>query len=157
MTVLAKITLNESTNLDFGLEISGTDSKEMDIRFIIEGPDYGISCRCIENEGTITASIPKLNGVLPPGTYGARLEVLVDGKYFQPLTEDIEFVMPVSVGVSPKIGVRAEPIIRAKSVPVLPKMSVVSENTVEHKKEKLKEMAAKILEYEEALSNARKR
>lgn len=144
MTVLAKVTLNESVELDFELAVSGTNSKDMDIRFIIEGPLYDISCRCIESSGTIKANIPKLNGVLQPGTYLAKLEIIVDGKHFQPLKEDIQFVMPMSIDVSPKIG------IKEKSI------NICVNSVLSAKQKRLDEIAIKIQKYEEALAKVRK-
>ncbi len=166
MTVLAKITLNESVDLDFGLEISGTDSKEMDIRLIIEGPDYGISCRCTESAGVITASIPKLHGILPAGTYASKLEIMLDGKYFQPLSENIQFVMPVTVGVSPTLAIKSAPInIRASGMgvqthaPVVREAPIVRETPAvsSQKLARLEEMSNRIQEYEALLAKARKR
>jgi hypothetical protein len=100
MTVLAQLFLNESAELDFGIEVSGADKNSLNARFIIEGPEFGIICKCMESEGVITASVPKLESILPPGIYTSRLEIVVDGKHFQPLTENIKFNQPVSVTAS---------------------------------------------------------
>ena len=89
--LLAQLELNESAEVEFGIEIHGTSERTSDIRFIIEGPSYGIVCKCREENGTVTATIPKLKGILPAGQFEARLEVVLDGKYFMPLKESIEF------------------------------------------------------------------
>lgn len=91
MSILAQLELNEASEVDFGIEIHGTSEASSEIRFIIEGPQYGILCKCVDNNGVITASIPKLKGILPAGIFEAKLEVVVDGKFFTPLTESIEF------------------------------------------------------------------
>ena len=98
--ILAQLELNEATEMDFGIEIHGTTESTSEIRFIIEGPTYGIICKCTENNGTITAAIPKLKGILPAGTFEAKLEVVVDGKFFVPLTESIEFKPMVEFDVT---------------------------------------------------------
>lgn len=100
MSILAQLELNEASEVDFGIEIHGTTESSSEIRFIIEGPQYGILCKCTDNNGVITASIPKLKGILPAGTFDARLEVVVDGKFFTPLKESIEFKPMVEFDVT---------------------------------------------------------
>lgn len=116
MTPLAKLSLTESAKLDFGIEISGTDSKPTDIRLIIETPMYGIVCKCTESAGVITADIPALNGILKPGNYVTKLEILVDGKYFQPLSESIQFLTPITVNA--KLNTQNEIALRSPVVAV---------------------------------------
>jgi hypothetical protein len=88
--LLGKVDLSEKSNLEFGLEIQGTLEKATSIRFVIEGPEFEVSCICKEDNGNVTAHIPKLKGILPAGIYETRLEIIVDGKIFIPLKESIE-------------------------------------------------------------------
>lgn len=88
--ILHKMRLDEANILEFDLQVSGTDSKTSDIRFIIEGKDYSILCKCDESKDGVSVEIPKLKGILPAGLYETRLEVVIDGKLFTPLTESIE-------------------------------------------------------------------
>lgn len=111
MTILAQLELNEASEVDFGLEIHGTAEASSEIRFIIEGPQYGIICRCVENNGVITASIPKLKGIIPAGTFDAKLEVVVDGKFFTPLKESIEFKPLVEFDVT---SAKAKPVVNTR-------------------------------------------
>lgn len=117
--ILAQLELNEATEMDFGIEVHGTTESTSEIRFIIEGPQYGIICKCVENKGTITATIPKLKGILPAGTFEAKLEVVVDGKFFVPLTESIEFKPMVEFDVtSTKTKPVAQPTVQTTGVKV---------------------------------------
>jgi hypothetical protein len=117
--ILAQLELNEATEMDFGIEVHGTTESTSEIRFIIEGPTYGIICKCVENNGTITATIPKLKGILPAGTFEAKLEVVVDGKFFVPLTESIEFKPMVEFDVtSTKTKPAAAPTVQTTGVKV---------------------------------------
>jgi hypothetical protein len=119
MSILAQLELNEATEVDFGIEIHGTSEATSEIRFIIEGPQYGIVCRCTENNGVITATIPKLKGIIPAGTFDARLEVVVDGKFFAPLKESIEFKPMVEFDVtSAKAKPMSGPRVETKNVKV---------------------------------------
>lgn len=91
MALLGKLNLTESSEMEFGLEVFGTTERTSHIRFVIEGPEFDISCHCKEENGNITTSIPKLKGILPAGIYETRLDVVLDGKIFTPLRESIEF------------------------------------------------------------------
>jgi len=117
--LLAQLELNEAAEVEFGIEIHGTSERTSDIRFIIEGPDYGIVCKCTENNGTITALIPKLKGILPAGQFEAKLEVVLDGKYFKPLQESIEFKPLVEFDVtSTKARPATEATVNTRTVKV---------------------------------------
>jgi hypothetical protein len=177
MAILAQLDLSESAKLDFGVEISGTENKALTARFIIEGPEYGIVCKCIEESGQLTAEVPKLNGILPSGIYSARLEIIIDGKYFQPLTENIQFNAPVTVGVTSSTATKNAPVIQTHGVQVRvseEKITVkakthdeikassftnyVSESKeLDAKKRKLVEMQRKIVEAEEKLNKMKNR
>ena len=48
--LLGKLELTESTDLEFGLDVFGTSDPAQSARFVIEGKDFDISCKCkIEN------------------------------------------------------------------------------------------------------------
>lgn len=173
MSIIAHLCLTESAELDFGVEVSGTDNS-MDIRFIIEGPQYGIVCACSETDGVVTARIPKLHGILPPGTYESRLEIVVDGKYFKPLIESIEFTVPVIVGASVisrplSEGIKARSTgvrVRTSPVKVVEESELINKSApvknagfrdyvsvaANDKKERLSEMYSKIQEYQQEIN-----
>ena len=184
MIQLAHLFLNESAELDFALEVSWTDSKAIKARFIIEGPDYSVICKCNESAGTITALVPKLSGVLPPGEYKSSLEIIVDGKHFQPLTESISFENPVMVNAvlqsKPKVVATDEIKLHTSAVTVrtgskmqyapqvkedIKKSSFsdyvnpedLYESVADEKLQKLNDMQQRIKEYESRLTSIKKR
>ncbi len=126
--LLAQLELNEAAEVEFGIEIHGTAEKTSDIRFIIEGPTYGIVCKCTESNGTITASIPKLKGILPAGQFDAKLEVVIDGKYFVPLRESIEFKPLVEFDVT---STKARPTVETTVSTRAVKVKVIEETDKE--------------------------
>jgi hypothetical protein len=130
--LLGKIELTEQSDLEFGLEIQGTTEKANSIRFVIEGPDYDISCKCRQDGGNITAHIPKLKGVLTAGVYESRLEIIIDGKIFVPLKESIELNPLVEFDVSKKA---LKPV--KEGVKVTVKKPLVAEETRNSKKDKM--------------------
>ena len=119
MSIIAQLELNESSEVDFGIEIHGTTEASSEIRFIIEGPQYGIICPCKENNGIITATIPKLKGIIPAGTFDAKLEVVIDGKFFTPLKESIEFKPMVEFDIKSTKAKPSQPLkVETKNVKV---------------------------------------
>jgi hypothetical protein len=125
--ILGKIELTEQSDLEFGLEIQGTIEKTSSIRFVIEGPDFDVSCKCKENSGTVTAIIPKLKGILPSGVYESRLEIIIDGKIFTPLRESIELNPLVEFGLSKPALTQVKEGVKFKvKTPIVAKESHVS-------------------------------
>jgi hypothetical protein len=100
--ILGKFQLTESTELEFQMDIYGTTEKANQVRFVIEGKDFDISCRCNVDKGEIKAVIPKLKGILESGVYDTRLEIVVDNKIFVPLKESVEFEPNIEFGVQKK-------------------------------------------------------
>jgi len=91
--VLTTIELTEQKDLEFEVSIGGIRNSADSIRFIIEGKDFDYSCKCQQiNENTLKVIVPKMEGKLAPGVYGAKMEIVVDGKVFTPFSENIEFV-----------------------------------------------------------------
>ena len=105
--ILQKMQLCEANILEFDLQVFGTTDKTSDIRFVIEGPEYSISCKCLEENGTVSVQIPKLKGILEAGQYAVKLECIIDGKIFTPLSESVEFEPLIEFGVGKK---KAEPV-----------------------------------------------
>jgi len=100
--ILGKLELTEQTDMSFGIDVYGTTESVQKVRLIIEGPGYDIACHCKVENGEVTATIPKLKGVLPSGVYEAKLAVELDGKVFYPLKEQIELNQLVEFDVKTK-------------------------------------------------------
>lgn len=163
MSSLARIPLNESAELDFGIEISGTEESVPTVRFIIEGPDYDIVCRCTESQGVITAQVPRLHGILPAGNYPASIEVIVEGRHFRPLSEEIQFTMPVSVTAKAEIKTRApdvklnqvtvrtQPVAETTVTSTKPVVRKTAESADEQRRKRIMETRRRMQEMEEQL------
>jgi hypothetical protein len=100
--ILGKLELTEQTDMSFGIDVYGTTEQVDRVRLVIEGPQFDISCHCSVANGEVTATVPKLKGILPAGVYEARLETIVDGKIFVPLKEQIELNPLVEFDVKTK-------------------------------------------------------
>jgi hypothetical protein len=123
--ILGKLELTEQTDMSFGIEVYGTTEQTQNVRLVLEGPDFDIACKCKVEGGEVTAHIPKLKGILPAGVYESRLEVIIDGKIFTPLKEQIELNPLIEFDVKTKnvSAVKEGVKITARNV------KVVSEDT----------------------------
>ena len=74
---VAKIKLDESTKMEFGISIIGASGIPV-TRLVIEGNDFSVSYPCENINGTIEAEIGKLKNIFTEGTYPIKLEVLID-------------------------------------------------------------------------------
>jgi len=106
--LLGKLELNESQTINFGIDVFGTSQQPSSIRFIIEGAEFDIVCRCKQVDGDLEVIIPKLKGILESKEYSTRLEVVIGDKLFVPLRESVEFNPLVEFGVKKKDIKRAE-------------------------------------------------
>jgi hypothetical protein len=122
--LLGKLELTEQTEMAFSIDVYGTTEQTQNIRLVIEGPEFDIGCRCKVANGEVTATVPKLKGVIAAGVYEARLEVQVGDKIFVPLKEQIELNPLVEFDIKTK---KVEPI--KEGVKVTVKNHMVAEDS----------------------------
>jgi hypothetical protein len=120
-----ELDIEESNDLAFKINVEGA-STPAKVRLVCEANDmsymfkgYGTS-----EDGIVQFTIPRMTGVLKEGSYVARVEVLIENRYFSPVEFDIKFkkamkVVAEAVKIVPRIkeptvSVTVEPIIVAK-------------------------------------------
>ena len=121
--IIASLDPSIKHELSFDLNISGTKDEPTDIRFIIESqPDpetgdsvqdvFSIICRAVRSPDGVKVTIPRLLNLFRSGSYKSRLEVVLEGRLFTPLSEEIEFTAPAKVEASKSIkeAVKEDPI-----------------------------------------------
>lgn len=100
MNEAVELNVDESNELSFMIKIEGAQSNEARVRLVLEG-DSGISYmfagRGTNEDGVVTFKIPSMEQKLAEGTYNARVEVLVESRYFEPTTFKLKFNKPVKV------------------------------------------------------------
>jgi hypothetical protein len=85
---------SKNKKIQMAIESSGIENDKLKFTFVIDTGkvQYGFPCRF--NEGRVEIDVPPLEEViknLTPGTYGARLDVTGDDKYYlKPFNESIE-------------------------------------------------------------------
>lgn len=119
--------LDEENELTFHVNIEGNRPSDASCRLRLDNLDVGLMFEAKRNEeGEISVIIPPLKHVLKEGTYDMTLEVIVDDKYFEPLTLQGNFEKSVKV--------TAEAVVRRKK----PRTAVSASTLVENKKKKSK-------------------
>ena len=79
--------LDEENELTFQLNIEGTRPAEASCRLVLESDNMSLVFDAERGHGDeVNVVLPPLTHVLKEGTYNMALEVIVDDKYFRPLT-----------------------------------------------------------------------
>lgn len=90
--------LDEENELTFQLNIEGTRPAESKCRLKIDNSDIGLIFEAdYATQGEVSVLLPPLTHVLKEGLYDMTLEVIVDEKYFTPLTIKGNFEKSVKV------------------------------------------------------------
>lgn len=112
--------LDEENELTFQVSIEGNRPADASCRLRLDNSNHGLMFEASRNEdGEISVVIPPLKHILKEGTYDMTLEVIVDDKYFEPLTLQGKF--------EKSIKVTAEAVVRTKK----PKTTVSASTLVE--------------------------
>ncbi len=91
-----KISTSDETRYDFDVSINGLEDSAPEVRFIVEGGDFDASVACVKSSSGWSVCIPAL-----PLTeaHGFRVEVVVDGYHFVPVTGDVQLISTPKVGL----------------------------------------------------------
>lgn len=99
--------LDEENELTFELSIEGTRPATAQCRLVLESHDLSLIFESERYDGReVTVVLPPLKHVLKEGEYNMDLEVIVEDKYFKPLSMVGNF--------EKSLEVVAKPILRAK-------------------------------------------
>lgn len=95
-----ELNLAKENKLSFRIDVSGTEEAPSEARLVCvtEGLEYGFPCALSGED--LEVSIPRMEGKLNPGSYEARLEVIVEGTRFVPVKTELTFKAPVRVAVA---------------------------------------------------------
>ena len=139
-----KLSLDRENILEFNVDIQGyantSTTKAPKVRMILEQKNMGF-CMVATKEGkTYSVVIPEMKNIMESGMCDARMEVIIDNKYFVPWESQIEFDKEVKVEATPiikseseSLSVQAQPVIKEEPEPQKP---VVKEETPSKPKKK---------------------
>ena len=91
--------IEESNELAFKIRMEGTSSTPAKVRLVCEGSDfsYMFNGYGTGEDEVVQFTLPQMSSKLKEGIYSARVEVLIENKYFAPLQFQINFKKTVSV------------------------------------------------------------
>jgi len=98
---IAKLKLDESTKLEFGVAITGAESRPI-TRFVIEGEKYSITFPCRPVGDGIEVDVGELDNIFEAGEYPVRLEVIIEDKVYIPFEDTITLEPNVHITTKPK-------------------------------------------------------
>jgi len=115
--------IEESNDLTFKIRLEGTSTAPAKVRLVCEGKDfsYMFNGYGTNEPETVQFTLPQMNNRLQEGLYNARVEVLVENRYFTPLHFQINFkktlsVVAESIQVVQKVS---KPELKVTAVPVI--------------------------------------
>ena len=128
LTETVDLDLEESNDLTFKIKMEGTAMSPAKVRLVCENDDfaYMFNGYGTGEDEVVQFTLPRMDKRLSEGLYNARVEVLVDNRYFAPLQFQINFKKTLSVvaesiqvvkkSSKPEIIVTATPFVVAKPV-----------------------------------------
>jgi hypothetical protein len=146
--------MEESNELAFKVKVEGAAGNSAKVRLVCEDKNVSFMFEGTGTgeEGVVQFTIPRMVDKLLEGTYPARVEVLIENRYFAPVLFQIAFKKPmkvvaeavipkkrsaeVSVSASPVRVVQLQRVVEAK--PVVEKKSLTLEERFEGKHIKLR-------------------
>ena len=124
--------MEESNELLFKVKVEGADPAPAKVRLVCESGDvaFMFNGRSAGPDGLIQFNMPVMKDKLKEGVYLARVEVLIENRYFAPVQFQVNFKKAVKVvaeavnmvqhRVSSGITVSAAaPVLKPKSIPVV--------------------------------------
>lgn len=126
LTEVITLDFEESNELAFKLKVEGADSPAK-VRLVCENGDmsYMFAGRGTSEEGVVQFIVPQMKNKLQEGTYPARVEVLIDNRFFIPVEFQMQFKKTMQV-FAESVKVAQAPLksdIRVSAVPVVVKTS----------------------------------
>jgi hypothetical protein len=128
LTETVDLDIDESNDLTFKIKLEGASSSPAKVRLVCEGNDfsYMFNGYGTGEDEVVQFTLPQMTNKISEGVYKARVEVLVENRYFAPLEFQLNFKKAVTVvaeGISvvtkaskPEIKVSAVPMVAAKPV-----------------------------------------
>ena len=109
------IKLTESTNLAFDMIVEGSKSTVDQAWLVFEAAaGYEVRIPAQHANNRVRCAIPVLDGVLPNGPTKVTLEVVVDGRYYRPVSETVQLGKGQDISIITKSLAEEEPVDEAR-------------------------------------------
>ena len=102
LTETIDLDIDECNDLAFKIKLEGAATSPAKVRLVCEGEkfSYMFNGYGTGEEEVVQFTLPQMSSTLHEGTYNARVEVLVENRYFTPLQFQINFKKSVKVVVA---------------------------------------------------------
>lgn len=150
--------IEESQELLFKVRIEGTEPTPAKVRLVCEAGDmaYVFNGHPLGTDDIVQFVLPVLKDKLKEGVYLSRVEVLVDNRYFAPVTFNINMKKAIKVvaeavqlpqrkATVPQVTVTATPVV-VKKAPV-PVVKATTSTLQERYKHKLTQKTTEDIDY----------
>ena len=126
-----KLSLDRENILEFNVDIQGyantSTSKEPQVRLFLEQKNIGFCMPAKKDNKTYSVIIPEMKNIIESGPCDARMDVIIDNKYFVPWESKIEFDREVKVEAAPvikreqqpNVSVQVKPVIKEEAKPIV--------------------------------------
>ena len=118
-----KLSLDRENVLEFNVEIQGYANTSMtkapQVRLFLEQKNIGFCIAAKKDNNTYSVVIPEMKNIIESGVCDARMEVIIDNKYFVPWESQIEFDREVKVEAAPIIRNEPQPNVSVQVKPVI--------------------------------------
>ena len=118
-----KLSLDRENILEFNVDIQGyantSTTKAPKVRMILEQKNMGFCMVATKEDKTYSIIIPEMKNIMESGICEARMEVIIDNKYFVPWESQIEFDREVKVEAAPIIRNEPQPNVSVQVKPVI--------------------------------------
>ena len=118
-----KLSLDRENVLEFNVDIQGYANTSMtkapQVRLFLEQKNIGFCMSAKKDNKTYSVVIPEMKNIMESGICDARMEVIIDNKYFVPWESKIEFDREVKVEAAPIIREETQPDVSVQVKPVI--------------------------------------
>jgi len=118
-----KLSLDRENVLEFNVEIQGyantSTTNSPQVRLFLEQKNIGFCMFAKKENKSYSVIIPEMKNILEVGICDARMEVIIDNKYFVPWESQIEFDREVKVEAAPIIRNEPQPNVSVQVKPVI--------------------------------------
>ena len=126
-----KLSLDRENVLEFNVDIQGyantSTTNPPQVRLFLEQKNIGFCMPAKKDNKTYSVVIPEMKNIIESGPCDARMEVIIDNKYFVPWESKIEFDREVKVEAAPvikreqqpNVSVQVKPVIKEEAKPIV--------------------------------------
>ena len=141
-----ELKLDEQNDLSFKVVVEGSKENSVKVRLVLEDKEMSLSFPGYAGEnGTVSVDVPPLKKILAEGIYGAKLEIITEERFFEPLAFNVDLKNSIQISEASisqvnenKISKTAQPKQRKR------KMVAASIITQNHEPRKTKRSSKKV-------------